>query len=87
MSDGARKFDVLVAGDTFVAKIHAREVGFYDVDLYSVEMVTRQAIVNGRLKTSRIITRVLAPVPLPQPIPVCRSNRALGKPRQLRKRT
>ena len=63
VSDGNRRFDVAMEDQTFKAKVHAREVGFYDGDLYRVELVTTQKMNNQRLSTERKITRVIAPVP------------------------
>lgn len=63
VSDGSQTFSVLVLDHEFVAKIHARQVGFYDGDLYKVEMVTLQSLVGGRLRTTRIITHVVASIP------------------------
>jgi hypothetical protein len=62
VSDGTRRFDVAMDDQTFKAKVHAREVGFYDGDLYRVEMTTTQKVNNQRLSTERKITRVIAPV-------------------------
>jgi hypothetical protein len=62
VSDGNRRFEVAMEDQTFKAKVHAREVGFYDGDLYRVEMVTTQKMNNERLSTERKVTRVIAPV-------------------------
>ena len=64
VSDGGRKFQVSMEDETFKARIHAREVGFYEGDLYLVQIHTRQTLSGTKLATERIITRVIAPVPL-----------------------
>ena len=62
VSDGSKRFQVDMEDETFKSRVHAREVGFYDGDLYRVEMVTTQRLKNRRLTTERKITRVIGPV-------------------------
>jgi hypothetical protein len=64
VSDGNRKFDVLIEDADFVSKIHDRKIGFYEGDLYQVEIQTIQRVSGNKLKTERIITQVIAPIPV-----------------------
>lgn len=43
VSDGGKPYTVSMADENFKAKVHAREIGFYDGDMYRVRMETSSA--------------------------------------------
>jgi hypothetical protein len=53
VSDGGKPFEVSMDDDDFKARVQAKEVGFFDGDLYKVKMVTSQKITGQRVSTSR----------------------------------
>ncbi|GGG71923.1 hypothetical protein [Edaphobacter dinghuensis] len=62
VSDGNKKYQVDMEDPVFKGRVHSREIGFYEGDLYRVELVTTQYMKNGKLSTARKITRVIEPV-------------------------
>ena len=62
VSDGGKPFSVTMDDDDFKARVHAREVGFFDGDLYRVQMITWQKLTGKRISTNRSIIRVIEPI-------------------------
>lgn len=55
-----------MADENFKAKVHAREIGFYDGDMYRVRMETEQRFDGRGLSTKRKIIEVVEPVQRPR---------------------
>ena len=67
VSEGGRKaYTVTMEDDVFKRRVHAREIGFFDGDMYRVKMLTSQNIDGRGLTTSRKIVEVIEPVPQPR---------------------
>jgi hypothetical protein len=66
VSDGGKPFEVSMDDNDFKARVQAREVGFFDGDLYRVEMATSQKITGQRVSTSRSIVKVIEAVRQPE---------------------
>jgi hypothetical protein len=62
VSDGGKRFAVSMDDEDFKVRVHAREIGFFDGDLYRVEITTTQTIRGNRLSTARSISRVINPI-------------------------
>jgi hypothetical protein len=61
VSDGSKPFEVVMEDGDFKRRVHAREVGFFDGDMYRVRMITEQKLDGRGLSTVRRIVRVVEP--------------------------